>query len=409
VKSQIGNQQSQIAIVGAGPAGSSLAIRLAARGFGVTLVERESFPRHKLCGEFISPECLRHFSELGADGILSAGGERISETRFYDRRGRDFTIPSSMLDGAGFALSLSRFEMDRQLINRARDVGVSVLEKTRPAAVEMDDGRITSLLLSGESGQPDRLEAGLFVDATGRAGVLSKLIERSGRQEARRSGRPSLAVGFKAHFENARVDPGTCEIYFFPGGYGGLTPIENGAANLCFIVDPRAARKLGSDPNGILRNAVMRNARAADTLEKARPAADWLAVSVNSFGRAEQAEADNLSAVGDAAAFIDPFTGSGMLMALESSALLAEAVVAHAHDASAIARVYSSSYDRVFSRRLRVCSYLRRAAFVPLVPTLAISFFNFSKRGRSFLASSTRSADRFAAGRDTMYNPSRDS
>ena len=76
-------RRPKITIVGAGPAGSSLAIRLANAGFVVTLIERERFPRHKLCGEFISPECLRHFRELGVlDEMLDADGRRIAETRF---------------------------------------------------------------------------------------------------------------------------------------------------------------------------------------------------------------------------------------------------------------------------------------------------------------------------------------
>ena len=75
-----------IAIVGAGPAGSSLAIRLATAGKRVLLVEKESFPRHKLCGEFISPECLDHFAELGVLGSMqAAGGAEIRETIFYSR------------------------------------------------------------------------------------------------------------------------------------------------------------------------------------------------------------------------------------------------------------------------------------------------------------------------------------
>ena len=80
----------KIAIAGAGPAGSSLAIRLAEAGFDVTLIEREKFPRHKLCGEFISPECFDHFRELGVlDRMLSAGGDHISETRFYSPSGKN--------------------------------------------------------------------------------------------------------------------------------------------------------------------------------------------------------------------------------------------------------------------------------------------------------------------------------
>ena len=83
MKFQTSNSKLQITIVGAGPAGASLAIRLANQGFSVNLIEREKFPRHKLCGEFISPECLAHFKDLGVlDEMLDSGGERITETDF---------------------------------------------------------------------------------------------------------------------------------------------------------------------------------------------------------------------------------------------------------------------------------------------------------------------------------------
>jgi flavin-dependent dehydrogenase len=384
-------RNSKVAIVGAGPAGASLAIRLASRGFDVTLIERERFPRHKLCGEFISPECLRHFAELGlGDEMLSAGGERIYETRFYDRRGRSFAVPSGLLDGDGFALSLSRFEMDRCLMDRAKALGVAVFEGAKVSGIMTGDGRISGIEIADDDRRHRLIEADLFVDATGRAMALSKIVERTLRTDPHKtSAQPSIAVGFKTHFRGARIAPGTCEIFSFPGGYGGLTPIEGGLANLCFIMEARAARRIGGGPDKLVREAVSRNTRAAWCLENATPARDWLAVSINSFGRPRQADAENLLSVGDAAAFIDPFTGSGMLMALESSALLAHAIAAAP---GFVRETYSAAYDKAFARRLRICSILRRAAFLPVLPTLMISFLNLSRHGRNYLAAATRSS-----------------
>src|SRR3954468_14284206 len=89
-----------IAIVGAGPAGSSAAIRLAMAGKRVVLFEKAKFPREKLCGEFISPECLEHFTELGVlDDIQAARGVEIKETIFYGRGGRGVAVPSAMFGG----------------------------------------------------------------------------------------------------------------------------------------------------------------------------------------------------------------------------------------------------------------------------------------------------------------------
>lgn len=392
MKSQIDNRNSRIVIAGAGPAGSSLAVRLANLGFKVTLIEREKFPRHKLCGEFISPECLRHFAELGVlEAMLSAGGERIFETRFYDRGGRSFAVPSSLLDKNGFALSLSRAEMDRLLLEQARAAGVEVLEGTRISEAVLEDRKIIGLrTIDGEKTEKF-ITADLFIDATGRSLALSKLVGRKlDVQPNNGVSSKSLAIGFKNHLRGAQIAKGVCEIFAFPGGYGGLTTVENGLANLCFLIDSHAARRIGGNADELVANALCRNKMAAKALEHAQPVRDWLAVSISSFGQATPAKAANLLTVGDAAAFIDPFTGSGMLMALESSRLLAERIETEQRSVEFIAEEYQTDYQRQFARRLRVCSLLRRATRLPFFPTAAISFLNFSKLSRNLLAASTR-------------------
>jgi len=118
-----------VAIAGAGPAGTSAAIALALAGARVLLVEEKKFPRAKLCGEFISPECLAHFKRLGVmEQMLDAGGTSIGETVFYSRRGSSVAVPSEWFKAGTNALGLSRSEMDHQLLERAKSAGVEVLE-----------------------------------------------------------------------------------------------------------------------------------------------------------------------------------------------------------------------------------------------------------------------------------------
>jgi flavin-dependent dehydrogenase len=109
------------------------AIRLAREGFEVILIEREKFPRHKLCGEFISPECLAHFKNLGVlDEMFAVGGDRISETVFYSQTGKSVSVPSLWFGGGSQnALSISRAEMDFCLLEKAKSLGVRVLEETQ--------------------------------------------------------------------------------------------------------------------------------------------------------------------------------------------------------------------------------------------------------------------------------------
>lgn len=381
----------KIAIAGAGPAGSSLAIRLAEAGFNVTLIEREKFPRHKLCGEFISPECFDHFRELGVlDGMLSAGGDHISETRFYSPSGRNVAVPSEWF-GGGFALSLSRAEMDDRLMQRTREVGVNTLEETSAIGLRAEKGRILAVITRDGDGASE-VPADLFIDATGRARVLEKLAEKhlSRGQAKHPSPRPRL-VGFKNHFRGVSLEKGGCEIYFFRGGYGGLSYVEQGAANFCFLIKAREVKRFNGKPNKMIEELVFKNTRARLCLKDARPIGDWLAVSIDGFGKKELRPAANLFTVGDSAAFIDPFTGSGMLMALEGARLLAGCIAAYASP-DEIASDYARAYRRNFRKRLWVCAPLRKGAFMPYLAGAVITALSLTKKPIEFLARATRPA-----------------
>ncbi|MDQ3908365.1 MAG: FAD-dependent oxidoreductase, partial [Acidobacteriota bacterium] len=113
-----------VIVVGGGPAGASAAIHLARAGARAALVEQKRFPREKLCGEFISPECLEHFARLGVlDSICAAGGVSLRETVFYSASGRAVAVPSEWFGPPAArpcALGLSRAEMDARQLARPR-------------------------------------------------------------------------------------------------------------------------------------------------------------------------------------------------------------------------------------------------------------------------------------------------
>jgi menaquinone-9 beta-reductase len=379
------DRNSRIAIVGAGPAGSTLAIRLAQRGFETVLIEREKFPRHKLCGEFISPECLRHFRDVGVlDKIMSAGGDHIYETRFFEKGGRSVAVPSEWFGQGEFALSLSRAEMDHRLLERARECGAKILEGTTVAEIDLKDGSVTKLIAKRDDGTSLEIEADLFVDATGRSGSLARLTHEH------RVPTKALFIGFKAHVAGADLPKGMCEIYSFPGGYAGLSNVENDRANLCFLLRSEFVRGFSNNADEIVKEVVCKNARAGRTLRDQKAAAPWLAVSVNGFGTKDLVACRNVFTVGDAAAFIDPFTGSGMLMAMESAELLANTIAANNDSTTAIAAEYVSNYQRKFRTRLRVCSALRRTAFMPGFASAIVMSLNLSKTLRRSLTRATR-------------------
>ncbi len=443
MKSKIENRKSKIVIVGAGPAGTSLAIRLAKQDFRVTLIEREKFPRHKLCGEFVSPECLEHFRELDVlDEILGRGGDRISETIFYAENGKSVSIPSEWFNGnRNGALGLSRAEMDFRLMEKARESGVSVLEECSVSELIFDGEKVCGVKFRNSQKQVDEIFADLVIDATGRTKVLAKLAERQisdfrfqisneekniNREELKNKGKRQKAkgkrqtseeesiknkgrritkiqnpkskiqnqlVGFKAHLKNVHLEKGVCEIYFFRGGYGGLSYVEDGVANHCFLIKAEIVREFKGDVERILSEVIFQNARAKKTLKNAENLFEWLAVSVDGFGVKDLNPAENLLSVGDAAAFIDPFTGSGMLMAFESAEILAEVIAANVGSFAETAEEYKRLHALKFKQRLRVCAVMRRLAFTPKFAGFAVSALSSSRNAREFLARSTRQTE----------------
>jgi flavin-dependent dehydrogenase len=382
-----------VAIAGAGPAGTSAAIELRLKGAHVLLVEEKKFPRAKLCGEFISPECLTHFQRLGVmDQMNTAGGASVTETVFYSRRGNSVAVPSEWFKSGTQALGLSRSEMDYQLLERAKSVGVIVWNEAHASGL-IRDGEMVRGIRVRVDGSTREAPALITIDATGRARALARHLDPA-RATRRTNVKPMVA--FKAHLEKARVADGACEIYFYQRGYGGLSAVEGGVSNLCFIVAARDVRRYGSDPELVLRKVLMKNSRAAYTLAEAKAITPWLSVSLESFGRRTVVPAQGLLAVGDAAAFIDPFTGSGMLMALESGQVAADTIRRHlsrlrqGSGFESLARDYQTGYSRRFESRLRVSGLLRRAAFVPHLDEAAIFLFGASSHLRRKLARATR-------------------
>ena len=372
-----------VIIAGAGPAGSSAAIHLARRELRVLLVEQKKFPRPKLCGEFISPECRQHFEKLGVAVAMSgAGPSMISETVFYSARGHHLSIPSRWF-GEPAALGLSRAVMDDVLLRRAKDCGVSVLEGASISEPLIKDRAVTGVKLKLEGSEHD-FRAPVTIDATGRARILTRKL-------AQRRTKPKL-VAFKVHLRNTRVAPNACEIYFYPDGYGGLSTIEGNVSNLCFITSAEQVKLHHSDPETVMREAVMKNERAAYTLKKATPESEWLSASWESFGRQRPSPAKGLLAIGDSAAFIDPFTGSGMLMAFESGELASDVIIRHQNNltSDALGHEYIAAYARKFDSRLRICGLLRRAAFKPRLAGLGIALCGASEQLRSKIVRATR-------------------
>src|SRR5262249_9305547 len=155
-----------VIIAGGGPAGSSAAIHLAVSGVRVLLVEQKKFPRPKLCGEFISPECYAHFERLGvAERMLARRPAELSETVFYSKNGANVSVPSKWFSAGRAALGLSRAEMDERLLRRAVEMGVHVREDAGVFDLLTENDRVNGVKLK-HNGNEEDVTAPITIDAT---------------------------------------------------------------------------------------------------------------------------------------------------------------------------------------------------------------------------------------------------
>lgn len=293
-------------VIGGGPAGAMAAIKLAEAGRQVTLIEKESVPGDKVCGEFLSQEAIRYLTGVA---VLPAdlGAQPVGAVRLYSgSRCAETALPFP-------ALALSRRVLDAALLARAAAAGCEV---QRGAAVDR--------LSAYEAGWQAKLSSGACIAAR-------TVFLASGKHDLHGWSRPrgvqNDLVGFKLHWRLSRGQiealRGNTELFLFPGGYGGMLLIENGTANLCLVAGRSELRRHGGwsalfaailSENRHLRRRLM----GAEALH-ARP----LAISPIPYGYLD-GESNGLWRIGDQVAVIPSFTGDGISIALHSASLAAQ-------------------------------------------------------------------------------------
>jgi len=349
-----------VAIVGGGLAGCSAAIQLAEQGRSVLLLEKERYPVHKLCGEFLSVEVEGLFKRLGVlDAVLAAGAHPIDHTRVTTVTGTTFESPLP-----GTALGLSRFRLDKLLFDRAVTAGADARDGTpvRNIAGTLDDGFHIET-------ETDRLEARLVLGAYGKRSVLDRKLARPFLDQR------SPFVAFKAHYKGVEL-PGTIELHSFPGGYCGLSGIEGGCVNVCWIAREETLKAAGGDPEAMIDQSLAQNpALARRFVQMERVSERFIAVSQVTFVP-KGAFSGDVCMIGDTAGMIAPMCGDGMAMALRG-AELAVPLVARSLDDNETAAAFRERYARVwhneFGLRMRLGRWMHHGYCHPSIARLGVA------------------------------------
>lgn len=354
-------------VIGGGPAGAMAAIRLASAGRNVLLLEKESGAHHKVCGEFLSREAVEYLHQIGINP-LDLGAVPIQNLRL-SVGGK--TVAASL---PFHALSLSRRVLDAALLARAEESGCQVRRGTAVESVAPDGNHWIASLGNG-----DRLRASTVFLATGKHDL---------RGFPRLPSKQSDLVGFKMLWQLApaqlRSLGGCMELFLFPDGYGGISLIEDGVANLCLVVRRSRLRSAGGWPQ--LLDVILRGSRHLRALLGGATSL-WprpLAISPIPYGY-QVRESGGLWCVGDQAAVIPSFTGDGISIALHSASLAAQMFLAGSSAAD-----YNHVLRSQLTRAMSLTTLLSRGAVTSAGRTAALAALSLAPNAMRWVAASTR-------------------
>jgi len=354
-------------VIGGGLAGSMVAIRLAAAGRQVTLLEKESAAKHKVCGEFLSPEAVGYLNQVEINP-LDLGAATI---RFVRLSSKQKVVETAL---PFTALSLSRFTLDEALLSCAEERGCKVQRGSFVEQLNIEDNLWSARIRGGDS-----VRAHAVFLANGKHDIRG--WERAPIDQGD-------LVAFKLHWQ---LDPVQTErlrefieLFLFPRGYGGLSLVERDVANLCLVVRKAELRRIGGWRE-LLPSILDDNRHLKQRLQGAKTL--WnrpLAISSIPYGHLA-GQPFGLWCVGDQAAVIPSFTGDGMSIALHSAALATEMYLA-----GESADQYNHMLHAQLSRGMDLATCLSRSMVTKAGRSLALFGLSLFPKAMRWIAASTR-------------------
>jgi flavin-dependent dehydrogenase len=348
-------------IVGAGPAGSAAAILLARAGWSVAVIEREPFPRRKVCGECLAASNLPLLDELGiGDAFNSVAGPELRRVALMSGEHTiEADLPASNVGAHAWGRALGRETLDVLMLAQARAAGAEVWQPWAVHSMTGGPGDWQVQLRGLHADDSTTLRARVAIDAHGSWQPLP-----SARRHERRTQRAADLLAFKANFREADLAAGLLPVLAFAGGYGGMVVADGGLATMaCCIRRDRLEALRAAMPGVRAGDAVELYVReqcrgVREALETATRVGPWLAAGPLHPG-IRGYQRDGPFRVGNAAGEAHPIIGEGMSMALQSAWLLTRHLLARAGTKDGalrrqrdVAVRYASQWRTTFTPRL---------------------------------------------------------
>jgi menaquinone-9 beta-reductase len=331
-------KNSEVLILGGGLAGLTAGIHLSKRNIPVTIIEKNSFPKHKVCGEYISNEVLPYLQSLGLN-IASLKPTNITKLQFTTQNGK--TINAKLPLG-GFGIS--RYLLDEFLYQKAVENGCEIIQET-VETIDFEDDEFT--ITTSEN---TVLKSKIVIGAFGKRSNLDQKLNRNFIQQK------SPWLGVKAHY-TGDFPKNLVGLHNFKGGYCGVSKVENDTINICYLADYKTFKQY-KNIEEYQQKVVSQNPHLKTIFENSELLFEKpITISQISFEK-KQAVENNILMIGDTAGLIHPLCGNGMAMAIHSAKIASELVEKfyknEIHTRTELENKYTQEWNFNFKNRLKV-------------------------------------------------------
>lgn len=332
-----------VIIIGGGLAGLTSAIHLAQHDVSVLLIEKNSYPKHKVCGEYVSNEVLGYLETLGI-GVFAQGAKKITRFTFSSKNGRQLTVKLPL---GGFGIS--RYALDKLLVDHAIANGVQVLKDSVTYA------QLHSSSFVVRTKKQEEYQATFVLGAYGKRSGLDSTLSRKFIKNK------SPWLGVKAHYK-AHFPDDLVALHNFKGGYCGLSKVETNHVNVCYLTHYDVFKEY-ADLEAFQRVILQKNNALKMFFKDAEMVFDQpLAISQVSFEPKKPVE-QHILMVGDSAGLIHPLCGNGMAMAIHSAKIASELLIEGVRAKTSrqeIENDYRKRWEQAFNRRLLAGRLIQR-------------------------------------------------